>query len=321
MKFEEIKELLQYTDKESKIYMPNEIFDDLKGAIKNSPHLTFAYSYIYLVHWLYRYAKYLNSKSIITNEHIKEILGYNAKTKGLDYLIKKNGLLDQLEYTMTTNDIPLHWNFDKFEGLTFTTLQETIEEEMKNSHLLTKGEILQTYQIPRKYNIKFPVKAFYRNEKEDEGTFFEISNTHCIPFEVFMYCMNNDDIGTTGFYLYSYIKRMNDFHKDGWDVSIEKMIDSTGLPEKTLLRYLDQLKKYRMIEAIHNQKYFCLAMNLNDRKANTYHAKEFRHFTDQPQEYQKIKVVLVEEYQKEQEEKYIKVWGKKANIDLAELPY
>lgn len=319
MKYQEIKELLQYTDEESKIYMPNEIFEDLKGAIKNSPHLTFSYSYIYLVHWLYRYTKYLNSKAIITNEHIKEILGYNAKTKGLDYLIKKNGLLDQLEYTMTTNDIPLHWNLDKFEGLTFTKLQETIEEEMKNNPLLSKGEILETYQIPRKYNIKYPVKAFYRNE--DEGTFIEISNTHCIPFEVFMYCMNNDGIGTTGFYLYSFIKRMNDFYLGGWDVSIENMEEETGIPEKTLLRYLDTLKKFNMIEAIHNQEYFCLAMNPKDRKANTYKVNEYQSFTDKPQTYKKMTTLKVEEYQKIQEEKFIQVWGKKANIPLEELPF
>ena len=184
MKFEEIKELLQYTDGESKIYMPNEIFEDLKSVIKNSPHLAFAYSYIYLVHWLYRYTKYTSSKSIITNEHIKEILGYNSKTKGLDYLIKKNGLLDELGYTLTTNDIPLHWKYDKYDGLEFTLLHDSIAEELEINPSLTKGDILKVYQIPRKYNVKLPVKAFDRYSNDDiDGTFYEVSNTHLIPFE------------------------------------------------------------------------------------------------------------------------------------------
>ncbi|EFV79040.1 hypothetical protein HMPREF1013_00669 [Bacillus sp. 2_A_57_CT2] len=322
MKFEEIEELLQYNEKESKIFIANEVFVDLKGAIKNSPHLAFAYSYIYLVTWLYRYAKHLNSKGIITKGIINEILGYHANTKGLDYLIKKKGLLDKLDYTITVSDFPIQWKYDKFEGLEFEMLSEIYEFEMKHNPLVTKSEILDIYNIPKKYNIKFPVKSFYRNSDEDEdGTFFEVENTHMIPFEVFMYCMGNEDIGTIGFYLYAYIKRMNDFYTGGWDISIENMVLQTGIAEKTLLRYLDKLRKFKLIEAVHNQEYFCLALDPKERKANTYIANEFDLFTYKPQFYKKMKIMKIDEYQKKKEEEFTKMFGNTVDFPIEELPY
>lgn len=118
MKYEQLEELLQYHEKESKIFMPNEIFDDLKGAIPDSPHIAFAYSYTYLAAWLYRYSKHISpTEGFIDNVKMKQILGYNENYKKLDYLIKKNGLLDQLGYTETVKDFPTSWTYDEMEGL------------------------------------------------------------------------------------------------------------------------------------------------------------------------------------------------------------
>lgn len=92
MKYEEIKKLVQfneYNGYESKLYMPNEIFADLKANIKNTPHIAFAYSYIYLVTWMYRYTKHIVGQEVISNSTIKEILGYSAVTRTINYLIKK----------------------------------------------------------------------------------------------------------------------------------------------------------------------------------------------------------------------------------------
>ncbi|MCC3645831.1 hypothetical protein JGK52_03915 [Cytobacillus oceanisediminis] len=313
MKFEEIEELLQYNEKEFKIFIANEVFEDLKGAIKNSPHLAFAYSYLFIITWLYRYAKHMSRDGLIDNGKIKEILGYNSMTKGLDYIIKKNGLLDKLGYTITSKDFPIAWTFNQFEGLEFLMYSE-------------QKELLEVWELPRKYSIKYPVKAFERTldeagNIEQEGTFFEVENTHMIPFEVFMYCMDNKDIGTIGFYLYSYIKRMNDFYADGWDISIENMVLETGIAEKTLLRYLDKLKKFNLIQAVHNQEYFCLALDPKERKANTYIANEFDLFTYKPQFYKKMKIMKIDEYQKKKEEEFTKMFGNTVDFPIEELPY
>jgi len=58
---EEIKSLLQYSERQSNHIMPNEIFKDLQSetSINNAGHIAFCYSYYYLTSWLYRQAKYM----------------------------------------------------------------------------------------------------------------------------------------------------------------------------------------------------------------------------------------------------------------------
>lgn len=340
MNFEEIEELLQYNEKESKIFIPNEIFEDLinkfqklkpkekptktvttsKGRGKNKginiSHIAFAYSYYYLISWLYRYCKHLYGYDLIDNEKVKEILGYNATTKGIDYLIKNNGLLDTMGYIKKTKDIPISSNYDEFDGLSFTLLSD-LEEEMQK---------MIKEKLSRKYSIKYPIKAFERvvdeeGNIEQEGTFFEFENTHCIPFEVFIYSMSNENIGTIGFYLYTFIKMMNDRYSTGWDVSIENLVRKTQLPESTLLKYLDIVKKYRMITTIHNQEYFCLALDPKDRKANTYIANDFDLFTYKPQAYQKIEILTANKHYEKVGKDLERITAKKIDIPLSELPY
>lgn len=319
MKYDEIETLLQYNEKESKIFIPNEIFDDLKKTAKNTPHLAFTYSYYYLISWLYRYTKY--GLFQLDTGQIKEILGYNQTTKGLDYITKKNGLTDQIGYTQTVKDFPISWSFD----------DNMLEFELLSDMDKFTQQIIKE-NLNRKYTVKFPIKAFYRYPDDDElkeeydngyedGTFFDISNTHCIPFEIFMYCMENESIGTIGFYLYSYIKRMNDKYASGWDVSIENMSEQTGIAEKTLIRYLDQLRKYKMIEAIHNQEYFCIALDMSKRKANTYYINEFDLFTDKPQQYKKMKVLTTKEHYEKLDGEFERLLGNPVDISESELPY
>lgn len=314
MKFEEIKDLVKFEEQESKLFLPNEIFGDLKANMKKSIHIPVAYSYYYLVSWLYRHAKYGNI--LIDNKIIKEVLGYHRDQKDLDYIMKKNGLLDEIGYTETVKDFPVVWELDEVEGLKFTFLSEMddyFQEDIKS-------------RLSRKYSIKYPIKAFERvvdeeGNIEQEGTFFDISNTHCIPFEIFMFCMDNDNIGCTGFYLYSYIKHMNDIYSGGWDVSIDNLSSETGISKKTLTRYLDQLNLYQMVTTKHNQEYFCLALDPKDRKANTYTTNEYDSFTDRPQSYEKLKVVTTGDYYKKREEDLEFLFSNRIDIPLEDLPF
>ncbi|MGG3623846.1 hypothetical protein ABES25_09875 [Bacillus gobiensis] len=340
MKFEELRKLLQFDDNtgfESPLYMPNEIFNDLHKNISKSPHIAFCYSYIYLVTWLYRYAIYGRVTDTLKKEHLKQILCYGAKTQEVDYLIKKNGVLEKMNYLETTGDFPTEYyyyneyNYEKdIDGrqLKFETLSDWKMYCEEN-----KDEYSYEYvQKGKNYKIKYPVKAFtrYPNDEEmnkeyeegyEDGTFFDIDNTHCIPFEVFMYCMSNKDIGCTGFYLYAYLKHQNDLHDSGYDVSLENLASETRIPNSTLNRYISLLKSYRMIDFHHNQEAFCIAYSSEQRRANTYIVNDYLLFSDKPISYERIKVVTKSEYLKQVEEKDVQIWGDKAEVGIAELPF
>lgn len=315
MNYQEIKKYLQYNENESKVYMPNEIFEDLQNNMKKTVHIPVAYSYYYLVTWLYRHAKYYNIP--IDNKKMKEILGYSPSYPEIDYIFKKNGLLDVMGYTETVKDYPVLWTFeDNF--LEFEMLSE-YDEYTQKVHKETRS---------RKYTIKYPVKAFERviahgeDTLELEGTFYDVENTHLIPFEVFMYCMNNKDIGCTGFYLYSYLKMKNQIFTNGYDVAMDKLAEQVGLPIKTMKDSLKQLRQFKMVEGIQNMEFFCTALEDYKRKANTYITNEIESFTDKPVDYEKIKVMTTGEYKKIQEEEFERLYGGElVDIPLEELPF
>ncbi|MBB2482973.1 hypothetical protein H5P36_22690 [Bacillus sp. APMAM] len=320
MKFEEIEKYLCFNEQETNIYVPNEIFKDLQDNFKKTNHIPVAYSYYYLISWLYRYAKYGSFN--IDNKKIKEILGYHQDSKGIDYIMKKNGVLDLMEYTITSKDYPLSWKYDKYDGygLEFEMLSEFPEEIQKTLKELQS----------RKYTIKYPVKAFHRTKESEEdnyedGTFYEVDNTHLVPFEVFMFCMSKKEIGCTGFYLWSYLKMQNQKFVNGYDVAMHQLAIDIGIPKMTMVDHLKALRQYNMVDVIHNQEYFCLLLDDSKRKANTYKTNEYITFNDSPQDYEKIKVVESREYidlmKEEAERSRMKIQEGRIDISLDQLPF
>lgn len=309
-KYEEIKELTGWQLQESKHFMPNEIFEDLQSDLfKSSAHRAFAYSYYYLISWLYRYAKY--GENSITNETIKQMLGYSKNNKTINYIIKNNGVLDLLQYTETVKNYPISWTFDEYEEPTFTLVDE-LDEEMKE--LIAKGR-------SRKYSVKYPIKHFYREEDEEDdygaGIFFDVRNTHMIDFKTFIFCMSNQEIGTGGFYLYGYLKMKNQLFEDGYDVTLRKLSEDTGIPYMSMNRYLDELRKHNLIVGIHNQEYFSQGLSDYERKANTYVTNNPSDFTFESIPYKKMEVKKVSEHLViKRKNKPVKV-----EIELSELPY
>ncbi|MFG3610982.1 hypothetical protein [Rummeliibacillus stabekisii] len=307
----QIRELLQYNKMESKVFMPNEIFEDLQKSKINSVHIPVAYSYYYLINYLYRNTKYYDIP--IDNKGIKEILEYHRNQQSIDYIIKKGGILDQIGYTETVKDFPVMWEFDEYEGLRFTMFSDMDE--------FTQSKVKQ--RLSRKYTIKYPIKAIERviQGEMDNGTFSDAYNTHIIPFEVFMFCMENDKLCCTAFYLYSFLKMMNDRFTDGWGVPIVRMAIETGIPKTTLEHYLDQLNLHRMIETKHNQEFFCLA--LEERKANTYISNNHEQFSLKELPYKKMKVMKTSEYYAKMENECEELFGgsRKADVPLDMLPF
>lgn len=282
---------LIYNNKESKLFMPNEIFDDIQASGIKNKHIPLAYSYYYLVSWLYRYAKYgvING---LDNKVIKQILGYSPTYPEIDYIIKKNGLLDTLRYTSTTKDFPILWAYED-KILSFDLLsdfEEDVQKVIKQQH-------------SRKYTVKYPVKAFYRSKESEEdhyedGTFFEVDNTHLVPFEVFMFCMSKKELGCTGFYLWSYLQMQNQKFAGGYDVSLDDLASEVKIARSTMCEYLGSLREYEMIKCQHNQDYFCLALSNEEKKANTYVTCDWNSFSEQKRKVSRMKVISVKEYEK-----------------------
>ncbi|MBE2905532.1 hypothetical protein HPJ93_10840 [Anoxybacillus flavithermus] len=290
MTYTDMEQLLQFNDYESKIFMPNEIFGDLQKNIDNASHIAFAYSYIYFITWLYRYAKYGMVNELIDQKFIKKVLGYNENYKKLDYLIKQNGILEQMGYIRTEKDFPLAYSYDEIDGLQFQYIDDFKEYT----------EYIKALNIPKNFKIKFPVKAFYRDKDSEEdyyedGTFFYVDRTHLVPFEAFIFCMTNGDLGCTGFYLYAFLRSKAQIF-DGYDASIEKLIEHTGIPERTLYRYLDALKKHNMIQCYFDKE-FIAGLPKEERRANTYYVNEEHLFSDTVRPYKKRGFKTLKQYE------------------------
>lgn len=296
MTYAEMRQLLQFNDEyESKIFMSNEIFSDLQKNIENPSHIAFAYSYIYFITWLYRYAKYGIINELIDQKFIKKILGYNPTYKKIDYLIKQNGILEQMGYIRTEKDFPIAYSYDEIDGLQFQYIDDFKEYT----------EYIKALNVPKNFKIKFPVKAFYRNKESEEdyyedGTFFYVDRTHLVPFEVFLFCMTNEDLGCTGFYLYAFLRCMNQIY-GGYRISLETLEEKTAIKGRTLDKYLDSLKKYNMIHC--KVEDFVVGLGKGEKIPNTYFTNEPTNFTNIAKQYQKRKVMSVYTYYKQLEEK------------------
>lgn len=326
----QITVLLGSNRAEKGVYMGNETFFDLKSSAEiKKEHIGVAYAYLYLTMWAYRYCKHIATGFQLDNSLIKQILGYSSRNQTFNYLIKKNGALDQIGYTETTRDIPVSWK-----------LQEDIYGDMRLSFTMLSS--LDSSELPvmhSRYFIKKPLQLFHRVQKNEQmdnmpderdpknqnsnptnqdpinqkafsvkqnlinqkayftkGIAYNLKNTHFIPFDVFVFCMSHEEIGCIGFYLYSYIKHMNDRYESGYDVSLESLAEKTGINRRTLVRYMDGLKSYSLISVQLNQDFYVPNRKKEDRKSNTYHTNERFQFHSQRQPYPKMKSKSEEKY-------------------------
>jgi predicted transcriptional regulator len=124
----------------------------------------------------------------------------------------------------------------------------------------------------RNYKIKVPVKALWRNDESEienvyDGTFYDISNTHEMKFDVFMECMHNKRLGVIGFYLYGYLKYKCDQHGE-FNSSVERICEEVGMNKNTTDKYLNNLMSVELIQSKGND---CKVIDGKFvKKANTY---------------------------------------------------
>lgn len=181
------------------IFMPNELFSEIKewtlsGAVKSKQHQEFVYSYYWLITYLWRYAKY--SKMEINQSIIKEWLGYNPNEKRINYLIKKNGVLDMVQLTTNTRNYPVDWIIEDKE-LSFLMYKQFDEEDRL---IINKFNSIN-------YVVKAPMKHI---DRDQQGLFWHTDNSHEVSAHAFYECMKNDKLGCSGFYLYGYLKYLED---------------------------------------------------------------------------------------------------------------
>ncbi|MDH6674406.1 hypothetical protein M2277_005098 [Paenibacillus sp. LBL] len=240
------------------IYMPNEVFEDFRAAIQPSRHIAFSYCYYYYCSYLYRYCKYVTPQNgRVTQKDIKKALGYSANNLTVDYIIKKNGVLDQIGYTETVSDYPLLWSFEESGGeLEFYTIDDL------------KGNPSYTDINSRNYKIKYPIKAFKRNKNDsfNTGTFFDIANTHGIEFPIFQSIINNRLLGSVGMYLYAYLKYKITVHNGSYQASQFMLHDATGVGTTTLKLILKRLEAEGLIYITHKN----FDLNSEERQGNIY---------------------------------------------------
>lgn len=243
MKKKEVKEI---------IFMPNEIFKEFQNELGIGTNIAFAYSYYYYVSYLYRYCKFVADKKI-TQKEIKQKLGYSPVNKKIDYIIKKDGTLDNLGYTQTTTDYPVKWELGEYNEPIFTT----INEHKKNYETFRTSDS-HTIISDRNYKVKCPLRAFYRDnqsfqEKSVDGTFYIFDNTHGIAYDVFNYFMENKDLGVVAFYIYGYLKYKSITCGGKYQASLVQLENELIISVSTIQRYIAKLEQDRYVKIDHKE--------------------------------------------------------------------
>ncbi len=275
--------------------MPNRIFLDLVEHIdvdkekRQCEHIAFAYCYVYLISYLYRYA--IHGRSYFDEEILRKILQTAPKYKRKNYITKKGGILDQQKYIKKDKEVPIGYHY-----------QGNYENEPEFVyHSEYKWNPEQKY-APN-YYINYPFKAFNEDDDDDEskpfnyGYFYNIANTHLIPVDIFIFCMSKEDLGTCGFYLYSFIKQKCDIFKEGWNCKFTELIKLTGLKKDKLNETLKALESYNMIFNSHEDFYVNLHKSSHkpELHACTYKAKPFNKFSEVKKEVFRGEIIYLED--------------------------
>ena len=282
-RFNEIQTKLKYNPNQSNLVMSNKyfrIFNQLvKGKKLKKAHIPYSFAYMYLITYLFRYTKY--EDVVLSTKAIKELLGYSATNKSIDYITKQDGLLDSEGLTLTLFDFPVVHTITDSGELEFTMLSEF----NSNNSYGTKWR--QLHGINFNQSCKYPILGFYSNtDIHNEftlnnlgGTYFNSSDTTMIPFEVFMYCMSHSELGVVGFYLYCYITYQVGL-TGNCQMSKLELARNCNLSERTCQSYLNTLRQYNLIHTVVADKFIIGSSDkVKDKgEANTHFNNTFDEF-------------------------------------------
>lgn len=215
------------------------IFKELKekselGLFKTKKHKTFTFGYIWLVSYLWKYSKYGQAK--YDTDAIKSILGLNEKDSRVDYIIKRDGLLDEWGYTEATRDFPIATAFEN-NSLRIYTLEDIGENERR--------DFLRNYG--NRYYCKKPIHQFEREDKT--GLMFSKDDVFRITRSEFIRAALTKEIGCEGLYLYAYIKlKLKMSVKNNIVIYNNELKETTGFCDATIRRLTKNLEFAGMIK-------------------------------------------------------------------------
>jgi hypothetical protein len=302
----ELEGILSLEDGQKKVFVPNEIFEDLINAInsddkgKSSKHVAFAFAYHYLAMYLWRFAKY-GGDFDFTEDELKKICTVSPHSKGegsITYITKRDGLLAKLGYIEKVSDYPI-WQVYIPE-----------EDELRFGMLSDYKDNIPYWKNVRNRKVNEPLKLTQTRickiggeVNELNGILYDVDNTTLIPVDVYIYCMARKDLGCEGFYLYCYLKFMNDRFGRGWNCPLDKIPTKVGMKRDIVKDRLKALEEYNMID--NNHVPFVPGLRDYTSKqipANTYKTKEYSEFIKISQPKRQIKkrpVMSPETYEKE----------------------
>lgn len=305
-KFNELNNRIGYTDKQKTIAFSNLNFKVLVKLVNNKKlkptHVAFAFSYLYLQTYLFRYTKY--DRYVPKVNELKNILTYDKTTKTLNYIIKDGGLLDAANLTKTIYDFPVVHTITDSKELEFDLISEFNDGSNRYG---TKWRLEN--KVGYNASCKYPVLAFHSDlDKYKQlgvqysdlgGSFFGYGNFTLIDWDMFAYCMSNDEIGVTGFYLHSFIK-WHEGLNGNCQMGIDSLADQTGLSESIVSRALKILRQHNLVHCI-SADFVIRASESKHRikqESNTYFANSYDDITSDKKELTKPNYITVETYLK-----------------------
>lgn len=246
MNKEQVKNLIGYTETDWQVFINNSIFVDLLKCqdLKHISRKAYAYGYYSLITYLYINGKY--RINLLKQSELKEILGFSPDHRGLDEISKKNGLLDLMGYTETVADFPVR--LDNGKQISFVMYRDSPKNISFNNN------------VSNNYKVKYPIKAFYRDEKSKKeghlnGSFYYADDCHSFDVECFLNCVSNESIGCVGFFIVSYIKFLGISLRTGSYSNTKEVWEALGLTRKTFSKYINLLAREGLLDVDfrHNQ--------------------------------------------------------------------
>lgn len=256
---------------DSYVQIPNSIFKVLSSSIKNKNGSTnvhqasFAYAYLVCVAFLYKYAHFVDvdNGTYIQNTDIKQVLGYSKTTKSIDAVIKRGGILENMNLIKSTKSYPVSANYtdEEINGLSvrdFTTIEEMDKEssDYKEIRSIVKN---------RNYEIREPIFLFEYDG--DIGTLYDYSNTHRITIKEFITLIYSDKLDNIDFMMYAYFKsKCYKLKNDTKSIPLLSIISEIGMSRDSFYNHLKVLKDCGLVKVKHKD----WVMGRGESEANEY---------------------------------------------------
>ena len=232
---------------EKSVFLPNEIFNIFDiNRFKNGKHRLFAIVYYYNVCWIYRYAK---TESIMScGNSVKDTLmtmcGVGINNNKFDYIIKKNGVLDNLKITKTISvlDSPCVYIYDSDVNF--------LEFEMiRDYDFFSRYSTVATFKEPL-----LNTKHRYINGSKYHGTFYDIEYSIKLDMSMYLRMLIDFNMSYESIGFYIYLLSLSNFYGCEVNISREKMSLDLGVSVKFITSMKKVLKKNNLITEKNNGK-------------------------------------------------------------------